>query len=151
MIPGPGRCRALLFALLPLAAFACGSNPQVAPVSGVVKLDGVPLPDAVVEFLPDPDRGTTGPRSTATTDEQGRFRLTCDDGREGAVVGFHRVLVQDARAFPPPRGRAGAATMTPASRIPERYGKVTGTPLSVEVKADPQTVTLEVTGKSRPR
>jgi hypothetical protein len=151
MIPGPGRGRVLLFALLPLAALACGSKPQLAPVSGVVKLDGVPLPDAVVEFLPDPDKGTAGPRSAATTDEQGRFRLTCDDGREGAVVGFHRVLIRDARAFPPPRARPGAVTATPASRVPERYGKVTDTPLSLEVKADSPTVTLEVTSKSRPR
>src|SRR5262245_36844441 len=98
MIPGIRWRYVLLCPLLCLAA--CSAGPPFAEVSGVVKLDGVPMPEALVEFLPDPERGTHGPRSSGRTDAEGRFRLVCDDEREGAVVGFHRVLVQDVRTFP---------------------------------------------------
>ena len=73
----------------------------------MVYLDGEPAAELIVEFLPDPERGTEGPRSTATTDEQGQFRLHCDDQRDGAVVGFHRIVIEDARAFPDSRGSQG--------------------------------------------
>jgi hypothetical protein len=137
---------ALLCALL-VGVSGCGAKQQFAPVSGVVKLDGAPVAGLVVEFLPDPDTGTHGPRSSGTTDAEGRFHLVCDNQQDGAVVGSHRVLIQDTRSFPPPRGREGKAAAIPPSRVPERYRKATDTPLRQEVKAEPQTITLEVSGK----
>ena len=61
-----------LFALLVpvgLIALGCGPRQQFADVSGVVKLNGRPMPDALVEFLPDPEKGTQGPMSMGTPDE----------------------------------------------------------------------------------
>src|SRR5262245_22615782 len=86
---------------------ACSSRPPFAEVSGVVLLDGKPMPDAIVQFLPDPDKNTEGPTSSGKTDEEGRFHLMSEDkyGRDGAVVGFHRVVVWDARTVAPPRNR----------------------------------------------
>src|SRR5262245_17123574 len=121
MIPVSGRRHIWLLVLLCLSASGCGSESPIVPVSGIVKLDGEPMPDAVVEFIPDPDRGTQGPRSSATTDEKGRFILVCDDRRRGAVPGFHRVLIQDARTFAAPRVREGTVKVLPPSRVPERY------------------------------
>ena len=137
----------LCFAVLLVGVSGCGAKQPFAPVSGVVKLDGVPLADVVVEFLPDPDTGTHGPRSTGTTNADGQFHLICDNQQDGAVVGSHRVLIQDTRSFPPVRGREGKAAAIPPSRVPERYRKATDTPLRHEVKAEPQTITLEVPSK----
>ena len=141
------HCTFLLIALS-LTATSCDSKPRVVPVSGVVKLDGAPMPDAQVEFLPDPDRGTIGPRSTAKTDTEGRFRLTCDDQRDGAVVGFHRVIVQDTRTFPPPRNRAaqGPPPVMPPARLHERYESAAKTPLKQGVKMETDVV-IDVTSK----
>jgi hypothetical protein len=149
MIPGLWRPCVLLFALVLLAAAGCGSGPQFTEVSGVVKLDGKPMPDALVEFLPDPDKSTHGPRASGKTDAEGRFRLVRDDQQDGAVVGFHRVLIQDARTFPPTRREiaAGKSSVMPPSRISTRYATATDTPLRQEVKAGQQTITLELASK----
>src|SRR5262245_61550617 len=130
MIPGLWRPCVLLFALVLLTATGCGSSLQFVEVSGVVKLDGKPMPDALVEFLRDPEKGTHGPRALGKTDTEGRFRLVRDDERVGAVVGFHRVLIQDARTFPPTRRESkGKLPVMPPSRISERYATATDTPL----------------------
>jgi hypothetical protein len=149
MIPGLMRQCVLLSLLVLLTATACNSSPQFVEVSGVVKLDGKPMPDAVVEFLPDPAKGTRGPRASGTTDGEGRFRLVRDDEQDGAVVGFHRVLIQDARTFPPARHLlpGGKMPVMPPSRISARYANATDTPLRQEVKAGSQTITLELTSK----
>jgi hypothetical protein len=79
-----------------LAAVAgCSGGPAIAPVSGVVKLDGKPYPDAVVSFQPigTPEEPNPGRGSSAYTDENGRFVLVHDSGRKGAVVGKHRVRI----------------------------------------------------------
>ena len=106
-----------------LALTACISQPPLVEVTGVVLLDGKPMPDALVQFLPDPDQGTRGPRGSGVTDADGRFKLVCDNERAGAVVGVHRVLVQDVRTFPPPRNRhtEGKPPVMPASRVSSRY------------------------------
>jgi hypothetical protein len=147
MIPGVWRACLLLFASVLLTATACNSNPQLAEVSGVVTLNGKPMPEALVEFLPDPAKGTHGPRASGTTDGEGRFRLVRDNEQDGAVVGFHRVLIQDARTFPPPRNRwtGGKLPVMPPSRISGRYANASDTPLRQEVKVGPQTITLELT------
>jgi hypothetical protein len=120
-------------------------------VSGVVLLDGKPMPDAIVQFIPEPDKNTEGSTSSGKTDGEGRFRLRSEDkyARDGAVVGFHRVVVWDARTAAPPRNRwsEGKRPDMPPSRIPERYIRAQKTPLRQEVKSGPQTITLEVASK----
>ena len=141
MIPGLHRC-ALLLALFALPA--CEAKPRFADVSGVVLLDGAPMPDALVASSPTPPRDAWAPLSEYRRD--GRFRLVRDDERSGAVVGFHRVLVQDVRTFPPPRNRhtGGKPPVMPPSRVSSRYQNATSTPLRQEVKPEAQTVTVEV-------
>jgi hypothetical protein len=141
---------AVLLFLLSLGAIGCGSQTQVAEVSGVVLLDGKPMRDALVEFCPDPEKGTHGPVSAATTDEEGRFYLVSHDQRDGAVVGSHRVLIQDARSIPQAVidfKRVKPPPLQP-SRISHIYGNAASTPLRQEVKPGPQTVTLEIKRKS---
>src|SRR5438105_4435016 len=101
----PGRRRwQRIGKLLPLAclvaSFGCNSN-NCAPVSGVVTLNGKPLPNAFVSFEPitenqDPAQRPRG--STGKTNDNGEYSLktgTADlsGARDGALVGKHKVSI----------------------------------------------------------
>jgi hypothetical protein len=150
MTSDPPRRGVYLLALVALWANGCSPKAEFAEVSGVVLLDGKPMPAALVEFLPDPEQGTHGPVSAATTDEEGRFRLVSHDQRQGAVIGRHRVLIQDARSIPQAVTDFSKVKAPPVlpSRIPNAYGSAASTPLRQEVKPGSQTITLEVKSKA---
>ena len=78
-----------------LAVVGCSGGEKYVPVSGVVKLDGVPYPNAVVTFQPigTKENPTPGRGSSAYTDENGRFVLQGADGQSGALVGKHLVRI----------------------------------------------------------
>ena len=89
----------LALAVLPLMA-GCGSE-GLAPISGVVTLEGKPLAGASVHFEPiaSGQGSEAGIGSYATTDENGRYELkTVDEDATGAVVGKHRVKISIAVA-----------------------------------------------------
>ena len=90
----------LFLALVWIASLAgCNRGPQFVEVSGTVTLNGRPLSDLEVVFMPDPAAGTSGPVSSAYTNENGQFRLVTNKGQLGAVVGTHRVCIRDLAAF----------------------------------------------------
>lgn len=105
---------------------------KLVPVEGIVTLEGQPLPGVLIEFLPDAFRGTSGPRSSATSDIDGRFKLLCDNQKPGAVPGTHRVLVTDPERKPAPQG--GQEGPTPG-RISFLYQDGDTTPLVIQVPA----------------
>jgi hypothetical protein len=76
------------------------TTPNVAPVSGMVTLDGKPLANAVVTFQPLATNGSDpGPSSEAVTDAHGIYVLKVPKtGQVGAVIGRHRVEVQTSAA-----------------------------------------------------
>lgn len=83
-----------------LTTTGCGDGriPTV-PVSGVVTLDGAPLGDCTVTFLPRADsQGSlvAGAPSAAKTGPDGRFILSTNDGRQGAVAATHVVRIRPA-------------------------------------------------------
>ena len=91
---------------LALIAFGgCGGGGRtIVPVSGVVKVNGVPAANLVVSFQPlggendeNPGRG-----SSAVTDAEGKYALIYDGEKPGALTGKHRV-----RIFPQVTGGAG--------------------------------------------
>jgi hypothetical protein len=149
-----------LAAALLVAAAGCGR--QFGQVEGTVTLDGAPLPDVEVVFVPDPARGNTGNNASAVTDSQGHYRLRSPkEGKDGAAVGLHRVILTDllmvtdttAAGVPAPAG-AGAAPPQPLGskkrRFPTAYGDPTDTPLKdVEVKSGPQTRDFDVKSSLR--
>jgi len=77
----------------------CSNAPTLAEVKGKVTMNGKPLGNVRVDFHPDPDKGTSGAGSTATTDADGNFALKFGDGRPGAIVGHHRVILTDLDVF----------------------------------------------------
>ena len=90
------KIRSVVLAALVCGVSGCGGS-QYAPVSGRVTLDGEPVADAVVMFLPIAPEGQVeapGPGSMAVTNERGEFTLKVPSvGVAGAVVGEHRVAV----------------------------------------------------------
>jgi hypothetical protein len=109
-----------LLAALGLAASGCGGKgPTIAPVSGLVTMNGQPLANATVTFQPMRSQDKDpGPGSYGKTDLNGRFtlRLVGSD-RPGAVVGKHRVAITSGAAADTTNDRAPATK----EGIPARY------------------------------
>lgn len=116
-----GRSACLLLAVA--SVLGCGgSKYQIVPVAGVVTLDGQPLEGAKLVFSPvgSAENPYPGPRSTATTDAEGRFRLTTSEGQGGAVIGSHRVRVSTLRESVDPENPLRIIKST-AERVPREY------------------------------
>jgi hypothetical protein len=139
-----------LAATLALAAIGCGARnwPMNEQVEGTVKMDGAPLPNVMVQFVPDLDPKRQAPQSAGMTDENGHFTLTCDNKKPGAVLGKHNVVVIAGRGS---SGRTNDMDDVPAKdalkakkSIPLDYAMTTKTPLKIEVTADKHSYELTV-------
>ena len=106
------RRRLAIGVLTALAACTAGCGAKnIAPVSGRVTLDGNPVSDLAVTFMPVAEgTETPGGPSGATTDENGCFtlRMGGTHNRDGAVVGKHKV-----RLFTPPSPDGNMKTLLP--------------------------------------
>jgi hypothetical protein len=138
----------LMFALLTVG---CG-GPQRATVEGIVTLDGKPLADVEVQFIPEPEQQQSATPASAYTDESGRYRI-----ESGVCVGPNRVCVNDARlmmpggGIDPDDGTPGADRKSSPrrSRVPEIYSDATRTPhRAINIQSGVQT--LNFTLKSKP-
>lgn len=93
---GPPACLLLLF---PLLAGCRSQEYEVVPVSGQVTVDGKPLPDVGIVFVPlakGRDNPNIGPGSLGRTDADGRFTLQTVHGDKGAVPTEHVVRMAPA-------------------------------------------------------
>ena len=63
-------------------------RPARVTVSGQVLIDGEPLSQGNIKFVPEGARPSAG-----SITEDGRFTLTCYDGNDGVVPGTHRVQI----------------------------------------------------------
>jgi hypothetical protein len=81
-----------------LFLFACLSSgcspdgPEIADVEGKITMDGKPLANAAVMFIPE-----NGRPAVARTDDEGRYVLNFTEGRVGAIPGKNRVSVTTLR------------------------------------------------------
>jgi hypothetical protein len=136
-----------------LAVTGCAkSPPPLTEVSGVVLLDGRPLPKARVEFGPQLKEFGAQFNSTALTDDQGRFVMKTAKDESGAVVATHKVLVtEDTPDDLRDQGAQARLAQYHASLknqnrpIPEVYGNVLQTPIEVEVKKDQKEYSISLT------
>ena len=81
---------ALLTAVVAIVGCGGGGGVDLAPVTGTITENGKPLAGADVTFMP---TGDVGSPSAGTTDESGNFELKYNDGRVGAVLGSHQVVI----------------------------------------------------------
>jgi hypothetical protein len=101
-----------------------GKDYRTVPVSGRVTLDGKPLADAGLIFVPlakDRDNPNVGPGSLGRTDAGGRFTLQTVYGETGAVPAEHVVRIslaskQDAEESPDDLTPEGNIEAAPAPR-----------------------------------
>ena len=135
--------------------YGCGQDPLPATVEGTLRLNGRPLDNCLVTFLPELGQEAQGPSSTGLTDQHGSYRLRCDNQQEGAAIGWHRVTVQDLSVSTGVRRRDHGMVDTEIeektppppvrrSRIPDRYTSATETTLRKEVKPGHQVIELDI-------
>lgn len=159
MILSPRVRRVFLSAFL--AITGCNSGPEFGEVEGVITVNGRPMQDAEVVFMPDPEAATVGPTSSGYTDEKGHYQLVTNKGQIGAVIGTHRVCIRDLTTLPTPpmldaegnRQRGAPAGAKPAARVPRMsatYSSSHATPLrGVEVKPGVQTLDFPLGGEKK--
>lgn len=113
-----------------LVVSGCGGE-DVYPVTGTVTLDGAPLPDASVTFLPESEAEDALP-AFGWTDDQGNYSLLQGMRTESAVApGTYRVRITTYRAGKP---LADPPIPTVPEKVPAKYNDQSE--LVKEVKAE---------------
>lgn len=127
-------------ALLTGMTGGCGKSdggPPLVPAEGVVILDGKPLANADVMFIP--QEGTAGQALFGRTDAEGHFRMATPDGkRQGAAVGRYKVTIQklvkpDGSDFIPDPNAGPMDTGGFRELLPPRFASEAETQLEAEV------------------
>ena len=79
-----------------LSSLGCNSEkiPGLGHVTGIVTMDGKPLPEATLVFTPT-EAGATA--SFGQTDATGKYELYYSRGHKGAKVGEHSVAINNFR------------------------------------------------------
>jgi hypothetical protein len=124
-------CAVLALCLLAVHGSSDG-RPDRVSVSGQVLFDGRPLTRGTILFVPPGARP-----SAAAVGTDGRFRLTCYAGQDGAVPGVHRLALA-------PGGVAGQED--DPWPVPARYADYQTSGLSVEITGATADLVLQLTG-----
>jgi hypothetical protein len=112
----------------------CGSSgPELARVSGTVKMDGAPLKDAFVTFTPE----QAGRPSFGGTNADGYYDLVYTDTKKGALPGQHTVKVSTYQGANPEAG-----TKAQPERVPAKYN--TKSELKRKVEPGSNTIDIEI-------
>jgi hypothetical protein len=125
----------LLFFLL----VGCGRGPQLAPVSGTIKLDGKPLALAEVAFQPE----SHSRASHGIADANGHYVLRYNRDEMGALVGLHMVQIRSATEVTLPNGKFEIRPQL----VPPRYNSETE--LHREVKPGQNEFDFELSTKAK--
>lgn len=129
----------LLLVLIATALFSgCGDGrPKVVKTSGQVLLNGEPLTftgDGFVQVIPKDSRPATGKINPS----DGTFTLTTFEEGDGAVQGEHPVTVI-VNALGPGGSAVGL--------LPEEYGDISTSNLTVKIDEPTDSLKIELTGK----
>ena len=128
------------------ALLLCGCGPtipEVCQAQGVVKINGEPLPKAVISFVPMAEGLNGSHVASGITDEEGKFTLEFFSG-PGVYAGLNKVTIRDE---PAPEGgrelteegdriRKEHKKLLTNRPIPSEYMSVGQTPLAFEVTPD---------------
>jgi hypothetical protein len=145
-----------LAAVLLLAGLGCGGSKKLVPVNGVLTLDGRPVENANVTFLPEGE----GQSAFGTTGKDGSFQLTTQKPNDGAMPGSYKVIVVYGEAYEggessggmqaafagQDKARKAAAKIPPKYVIPAKYAQPGQTDLKFTIPAPGK---IEINLKSR--
>ncbi len=124
--------------VLTLAATGCGPfRPTVVPASGIVTLDGKPLPGGFVRLVPAGSRPATG-----EIGPDGRFALGTFAAADGCVLGTHGVEVIGPL---PAGGETAAAVPAPAVAVPARYRAAETSGLTITITGPASDLAIALT------
>jgi len=124
-----------LIAISLLAIVGCGdSRGDLAPARGNVKLDGQPLADALVEFVPQDGKGVV---SLGRTDKSGNYSMMASRTAVGATRGANRVRITTFEIL----DDGGKQKVVP-ERLPTKYNSASE--LTVTVKPRRNTFDFEL-------
>ncbi len=119
----------------------CGkSGPQMAPVEGVVTLDGEPIEGATVLFQPE----AGGKPATGVTDPSGKFALKTFKTGDGAQVGMNNVSVTKEIVGESSANVEEGEIVDVVLETPAKYASPKLSGLSVDVQPGMDPVTLEL-------
>jgi len=104
------------------------------PVSGTATCNGKPVSNLVINFVPE-----KGPKSYALTDKTGHFQMVCTDGRDGVLVGTHKVWVRfnaiGSKENPRLHNELAAKLEEPIMvQMLKKYGDAATTPLTFTIE-----------------
>ena len=137
-----------------VAFSGCARKPDPPPIveaSGLVTIDGEPLPRASIRFIPMFEGFGAEVIAEAVTDDKGRFKLVCS-GSNGACVGPHKVTIEEGPLPPGASGESMKAQMKmtaylqslPNRPIPPHFGNLAQTPISIEIVPEKNTYDLKL-------
>jgi hypothetical protein len=124
------RCTRWLF-VLALLGSGCGKAGRVPvyPTEGRLLIDGQPAANVFVLFYP--QNGKEGdPRPSATTDMDGKFRLTTYEAYDGGPAGDYTVTLMYAPVNSPlsrPKGKP--------PQVPAQFNRAETSPLRAKIEA----------------
>ena len=126
-----------IMAALFVSLVGCNNSKfEFAKVEGRVLLDGSPVPEAKVVFMPTSQTsdGEAGPYSMGVTDAEGVFTLNSVEKKPhaGAVVGPHKIIVSTKRSHLAPDSLDVEIIDSPET-IPPQYSHYKKTTLQFEV------------------
>jgi len=121
-----------------VSGLAAGCGPPFnKKVEGVVTLDGKPLANVLVQFVPLGSTGAQRPISSGTTDADGSFKLTSGKNKNGAIIGKHKVVIMEASRRTR-EGRIDGARGLDLD-LPLEYSSAADSPIEVDVTSDKHT------------
>src|SRR5262249_38342013 len=128
-----GLC-ALVAALVGVAG--CGSGIKRVPTHGKVTLDGKPMTEGVLQFIPDASRGNNLRAGCCGPTSNGRWLLVAPgmeraDTGTGAPVGWFKVI------YTHPNEGSKAPGASAAPKVAARYSREETTPLAIELTDPP--------------
>jgi hypothetical protein len=136
---------ALLAALV--GVIGCGGIKRI-PTSGTVTLDGQPMTEGVLQFIPDASKGNNLRVTCSGPISNGRWNLVTSgmeraDTGSGAPVGWFKVIY----THPNEGSKAPGASTTP--KVAAKYYREDTTPISIELTdpPPPEGYKIELTSK----
>lgn len=122
----------VVFPVLVTVFSGCGSNgPTLYKVTGKITMDGEPLKNAEVRFLPIPKGNEPVRPSSAMTDDKGNYTLEYSSKKSGAKPGSYQVFVSTKRK-----------AMPEVPAVPESVPDVYNTKTRLEAEIDDKTRTF---------
>jgi hypothetical protein len=120
----------------------CGRGPRLEPARGTVTLDGNPVAQAAVMFVPQDG----GQIASGATDQNGRFELFTGN-RPGAPVGAYVVCISKQKLQNLVGETAGPGSVQIEWLTPKKYANPETTPLRASVASGGKEHRFELTSR----